>query len=160
MSEPDKDDDQHPALNRVLEHFPRDAPLELQVLKGHLVIEVQLRDLFEMQLAHPNALKGGEAPKFDCHQIICLTHAISQASNHEQWLWPALKTLNSIRNSLAHKLDQKDLESKVASLVKRVIHDVPAHKAMFEKAPDGANEFYAVILILSGVLAKLQDVVA
>lgn len=155
------DEFQDPALARIFEHFSDEAPLELQVLKGHLIIEVQLRELFELQLAHPLALKGSEAPKFDCHQIICLVQAISPHTNQEHWLWPALKTLNSIRNSLAHQLDQKDLVAKVKSLVKRVNSDVHANKAMFKsKGLAGADQFYAAMLIMSGVLAKLKAVIA
>jgi len=152
---------QDAAMARIFEHFSDEAPLELQVLKGHLIIEVQLRELFEMQLAHPHALKGSDAPKFDCHQIICLVQAISPPTNQEHWLWPALKTLNSIRNSLAHQLDQKELASKVKSLVKRVNQDVHAHKTMFKsKALQGADQFFAAMLVMSGVLTKLKAIVA
>ena len=64
-------------LERHKNHFPSGSDLTLQALKGHLLVEVLLREVFELQLPHPKALKGSRGTSFNCHQIICLVEAMT-----------------------------------------------------------------------------------
>ena len=53
--------------SKILDHYPIDSDLTLQVLKGHLLVEEILREIFKMQLYQPNALDGNKGAKYECH---------------------------------------------------------------------------------------------
>lgn len=74
--------------------------LTLSTLKGHLLIEEQLDNFITARLPNPGALEGARLT-FDLK--IKLAHAIASEDRPEVWL--ALRKLNKLRNSLAHKLD-------------------------------------------------------
>jgi len=146
--------------DRIEAHYPDDADLTLQVLKGHLLVEEILRDIFELLLSDPSALRGDRGTSFECHQIICLVQAMSEHSRGEAWLWFAAKRLNGIRNDLAHNLEPRSLEAKVASLIQFVTHDNPVVKGILDRlgTPEGM-EFKAVILAMCGCLSSLKRLV-
>ncbi len=52
---------------RIEKHFPVGADLTLQVLKGHLLVEELLREIFSSLLSYPDALKGNRGTSFECH---------------------------------------------------------------------------------------------
>ena len=146
---------------RIAKHYPDGADLTLQVLKGHLLVEELLREIFSLLLAYPDALKGSRGTSFECHQIICLVQAMTKHSTLEPWMWDAAKRLNGIRNDLAHNLEPKSLDDKVQSLIRFVTHDNPVVKQTLEQLcmPDGM-EFKSVILAMCGGLASLKELVA
>ncbi|MEZ8193116.1 MULTISPECIES: hypothetical protein [unclassified Vibrio] len=106
---------------RFMEHFPFDADMTLQILKGHLLIEEHIREIVKLQLPHSSALNGNDGASYDCHQMICLAEAITPESDKTPWVWKALKKLNKLRNYLAHKLgDSAVLSHKIDDLIKYV----------------------------------------
>ncbi|MBK6960821.1 MAG: hypothetical protein IPN63_15165 [Gammaproteobacteria bacterium] len=145
--------------NKFIDHFPQNGDLTLQVLKGHLLLEELLREIFLMQLPLPSALSGNKGTSFECHQIICLIEAMTPHSQTVPWIWVAAKKLNNVRNELAHRLNPKGLESKVADLVKYVKSESPeisdAESAL--GIPKG-NEFTVVIVAMCSCLASLKPV--
>lgn len=145
---------------RIEQYFPNSADLTLQVLKGHLLVEELLRQIFEQLLAHPEALRGSSGTSFECHQVICLVEAITPDSNMEPWVWSAAKRLNNLRNSLAHNLEPENLEQKVQALVQFVTHDNTVVKGILDRlgTPEGM-EFKAVILAMCGCLSSLKAAV-
>jgi len=150
----------NPDWLRIEQHYPDGADLTLQVLKGHLLVEELLREIFAMLLTYPDALKGNRGTSFECHQIICLVQAMTKHSSLEPWVWDASKRLNGIRNDLAHNLEPRSLDEKVKSLIKFVTHDNPTVKTVLDRlgTPEGM-EFKAVILAMCGCLSSLKDLI-
>lgn len=150
----------HPDWLRIEQHYPDGADLTLQVLKGHLLVEELLREIFNLLLAYPDALRGNRGARFECHQVICLVQAMTEHSALEPWLWDAAKRLNGIRNDLAHNLEPRSLNEKVDSLITFVTRDNPIVKSILDRlgAPDGM-EFKAVILAMCGSLSSLKELI-
>jgi len=146
-------------LNKFMDHFPNNGDLTLQVLKGHLLLEELLREIFLMQLPLPSAISGNRGTSFECHQIICLVEAMTPHSQTVPWIWVAAKKLNNIRNDLAHQLNPKGLEGKVADLVTYVKSESPEiSDAELELGIPKGNDFIVVIVAMCSCLASLKPV--
>jgi hypothetical protein len=154
MSKRDED------LEKFIQHFPQGADLTLQILKGHLLVEEILRELFTMQMIHSETLNGSGGTSFNCHQIICLVEAITTYSQGIPWVWVAAKKLNKIRNSLAHQLSPHGLEDKVNDFIKYVkennaeLDDV-AKEEQFTKDHD----LILCILSMCSCLSSLKPII-
>ena len=149
-------------FERFSEHFPLNGDLTLQLLKGHLLVETTLREAFEQQLAHPSALNGERGTQLTCHQIICLTQAITPISDKVPWLWVAIRKLNSIRNDLAHQLSPNDLAKKIDALTKYVRDNSPEVEMITEileidRDQDLIVTFVAMCTCLSALKTTLTD---
>ncbi len=152
-----KDED----LSKFIEHFPQGSELTLQVLKGHLLVEEILRELFIMQLPYSKALKGNGGTSFNCHQIICLVEAMTAHSQSIPWIWVAAKKLNNIRNSLAHQLSPKGLEDKVADLIAFVKKENPELKVVAkEEGLSEGHDLIMIVLAMCSCLSSLKPIVA
>jgi len=146
-------------LNRFLEHFPIEADLTLQILKGHLLVEEAVREAFDISLENKAALRSKSGANFSCHQMICLLEASVPAKGGVPWIWKACKMLNRIRNDLAHKLDTPDLERKVQEFVRYCLNSdaniqLEGRKAKFPED----SEFVLVIASMAACLASLKEV--
>jgi len=83
-------------------HLPGDeqVPEELLVLKGHLLIERQLMALIECKSIKPNALRNTRLTfKNKLHIVEAIYGDLVSVT------WKHLHDLNSIRNSMAHELE-------------------------------------------------------
>jgi hypothetical protein len=144
--------------SRLAAHFPEGGDLTLQILKGHLLVEEQLRQIFDLLLVHPDALNGNKGTSFECHDVICLVEALSPIGRDELWLWSAAKRLNSLRNHLAHNLEPHALDDKVRALIKFVTEDQPTIKQILAKNPPPPGcEFQAVIVAMHAALSQLKN---
>ena len=139
-------------------HFPIGADITLQVLKGHLLVEELLREIFLLQLPFPEAIKGSRGTSFECHQIICLVQAMTLHSDKEPWLWDAAKRLNGIRNDLAHKLEPKALDAKVQSLIQFVMDNPVSKKVVAEQGLPEGREFELIVIAMCSCLSSLKAV--
>lgn len=97
-------DHHHPAFERLIKHLPEDFDVMLVTLKGHLLLEEQLNDYIDRAFPHPEALKGLQ---LGFNVKVRLAHAMSRG--WPQSVWDALATLNKIRNSLAHKIEDANV---------------------------------------------------
>lgn len=102
-----------PMLDRLDRHLPSTFDLTLSTLKGHLLIEEQLDNLIAARLPNPSALEG-ERLSFDLK--IKLARALTREDHPEVWL--ALRKLNKLRNSLAHKLEDSKAQGLLEEFVK------------------------------------------
>jgi hypothetical protein len=145
-------------FKRLEAHFPSGGDMTLQVLKGHLLVEEQLRAIFELLLAHPDALRGEKGTKFECHDIICLVEALSPIAREEPWVFAAAKRLNNLRNELAHNLEPRALDDKIRALITFVTKDNPVIREILERnrTPEG-REFESVVLALHAALSQLKS---
>jgi hypothetical protein len=153
----DFENESKPDLDKFLDHFPHEGDLTIQLLKGHLLVEELLREIFKLQLPFPDALIGNKGASFSCHQIICLVEAITPHSQVMPWIWLAAKKLNNIRNDLAHNLSPEGLESKISDLVKYVNSESPEIQEEAAKIEtEEKNELLEVIVSMCACLSSLK----
>ncbi|OEE33239.1 hypothetical protein ACODG7_16700 [Vibrio anguillarum] len=109
-----------PEALRFSEYFPENSDVLMQVLRGHLLVEEVVNQLFELKLTVPKALKGNHGTSFQCHQVICLAEALSQTPENLEWVWISAKKLNSLRNKLAHNLPTESLSHSIEDFIETV----------------------------------------
>lgn len=104
------------AFRRFLMLMPRgqDKEIELLLLKSHLLIEEQVRQIIKERLQNPSALDDA---RIECHQAICLAQAFFPPC-FQPWLWDGLRKLNGIRNEIAHNAEPSGIEDRIDHLVK------------------------------------------
>lgn len=90
------------AFERFLSVLPHGQDTELVLLKGHLLIEEQVRTLVDKRLRNPAALHEANAT-LECHQVIHLAKAFFPLG-HQPELWQAVAKLNKMRNDIAHNI--------------------------------------------------------
>jgi hypothetical protein len=106
-----------------LRHLPEDVghPIEVLVLRGHILIERQLNRLIELQLPNPTAL---DLEQMRFASKVSLAEALCGHQVHE-WVWNALRSVNNLRNSLAHKLDDAQLPNHAKKFIAQIQLDDP-----------------------------------
>lgn len=109
-------DRQLKAFNKFLQKFPHGKDQDLVILKGHLLIEEQVRLIIDQRLGNPSALTDAH---LDCHGAICLAQSFFPVG-HNIDFWKSLKKLNKIRNDIAHKMESPGLKDKIEDFVKSV----------------------------------------
>lgn len=98
-------------------HMPQEFDFTLVTLKGHLLIEAMLDDYIRSMLAKPDALLDKTRLQFDTK--VKLAYALS-GDDSPPILWGAIEILNKIRNSLAHRLTDANLDRLRAEFVRLV----------------------------------------
>jgi hypothetical protein len=101
------------STERFAKHLPRGKDVTLIVLKTHLLAEVELNELLELRLPHPEALYQS---RFTFIQRLCILEAIS-ADPEIHLLARAMASLNAIRNSLAHQLEAPNFQVAAADFI-------------------------------------------
>lgn len=114
------------AFQRFLGLLPHGKDPELVLLKGHLLIEEQIRALIDSRLQNPQSLKEANA-RLETHQAIQLAKAFFPPG-HMVDTWRAVSKLNTLRNDIAHNLVEK------GSLSDRI-------EAWVQSAPTGAKDY-------------------
>ena len=85
------------------------------ILKGHLLIEEQLKVVCGERLRRPNALNLADR-EWTASQIVSLAEALC-GDDADEKLWKALRKLNKLRNDIAHNLEPKGLSDRIADLI-------------------------------------------
>lgn len=104
------------AFSKFLKKLPHGNDQVLVILKGHLLIEEQVRLIINRRLDNPSAF---HETRVDCHQAICLAQSFFP-SGHSPDFWMSLKKLNKIRNDIAHKTEAPGLSDKIVDFIKSV----------------------------------------
>ncbi len=100
--------------NYFLLHMPdNDADVTMVVLKGHLLIEQRIREFIAERMLAPEALTEA---RLSAHQAICLAEALTLPNDEPQKLWAFLRQVNSLRNTLAHRLDPA-IQDRIDALI-------------------------------------------
>lgn len=102
------------AFRRFLKLLPHGQDLTSVILKGHLLIEEQIKQIIDERVKKPEALSDA---RLTCHQAICIAEAFCPK---EQYIWEPVKKLNRIRNELAHNAEPKGLDDQIDDFVNSV----------------------------------------
>lgn len=116
------------AFRRFLKLLPHGQDLTLVILKGHLMIEEQVRQIIDERVKRADAL--GDA-RLDTYQAICIAEAFCP---EEEYIWNAVKKLNKIRNELAHQIEPVGLDDRITDFINSVpwVRDVGDEQKRFE----------------------------
>lgn len=95
--------------------------LEVLVLRGHILIERQLTQLVAALLPNPGAL---DLEKMHFGSKTRLAEALCGHQVHP-WVWDALRSVNSMRNSLAHKLEDDQFAVHTQRFISEIQFDDP-----------------------------------
>ncbi len=109
----DVSDRQAIEFKRFLVVLSNSKDTELVLLKAHILIEEQIRQIIKERLVNPEAIKEA---KLECFQAICLAQSFFP-SDFLPWLWDALKKLNKLRNDIAHQATVPGLQDRIEHFV-------------------------------------------
>ena len=99
------------SFKRMLMHIPGNADIELIILKGHLLLEEQLRAIVTKRIRGHKLLELNNT-HWQFYHIVRLAEALCH-DEVEDILWKCIKKLNTIRNDMAHNLESKGLSDKI-----------------------------------------------
>lgn len=97
---------------------PRFGDPTFSLLKSHLLLEELLRAHHRVTLPHPTALSGA---RLTFAHLLAISRATSVQIAPDHWIWKAIGDLNKLRNLLAHKLEDSQLDEKIDEYVQFVI---------------------------------------
>ncbi len=103
------------STERFSKYLPKGKDVTLIVLKTHLLAELELNELLELRLPHPERLHKS---RFSFVQRLRILEAIS-TDPEVHLLARAIESLNEIRNSLAHQLEAPNIEIAAATFIHR-----------------------------------------
>ena len=137
------------AFKNFLATLPHGKDTELVLLKGHLLIEEQIRLIVRRRLRNPDVLAEANS-RLDTHQAIQLARAFFPP-DHIPEIWSAAVKLNKLRNDIAHNLWSKEpLADKVAAWVKVV-------PSTLTGGPDAQQNFELALWTLFEAVSSLVD---
>jgi hypothetical protein len=128
-------------LKRDIELLAKHLPLKsedrtLIVLKGHLLVENLLTEFIVSKVPDPSHLEAGQ---FRFPQRVALAQMFAPKGSND-WVWDALRKLNSLRNTLAHRLEAENAEHKLNEFLKSVPPSTPS--PAFGPLPDAIINLY------------------
>ncbi len=135
-----------PHFRRLITHMPSTFDFTMVTLKGHLLLEEQLNNYVNGFMLKPHVLNSPRLP-FDLK--IKLAHALSGDFPNPA-VWDALHVLNKIRNSLAHRLDDQNLNNLQAEFIRQVTAAGFEHAGIDQEGED--VQYFARITYLVGLL--------
>lgn len=108
------------AFRRFLDFLPHDQDLTLVILKGHLLIEEQIRQIIAERVKRPQILytqKGRYRIGFYLATYIAEAFFLKK---REPWLWEAVRKLNTVRNAIGHSVEPRGLDNNIDDFVNSV----------------------------------------
>lgn len=109
------------AFARFLKLLPHGRDRELVILKGHLLVEEQLRHLIAERVRNREVLPKA---RLSFAQCVWLARAFFPAA-HDPTLWKSLEQLNEIRNAFSHQLSPARIEERIAAFSASMQPDGP-----------------------------------
>ena len=137
------------AFKSFLERLPHEKDMELVLLKGHLLIEEQVRLIVDNRLRNPGVLDEANS-RLETHQAIQLARAFFPP-DHMPEVWNATLKLNKLRNDIAHKLLAKEpLADKIVAWTKTV-------PTTLASGPNAQDNFELALWTLFEAVSSLVD---
>ena len=102
-------------LDYFFDKYPNFEDITLLILKGHLLIEKQIRKFVFLHFANQDPFKQ---TKFEVSQVIALAEGFCDPNSEETMrLWACIKKLNKIRNYLSHQIDPKGIDDRIKDFI-------------------------------------------
>ena len=101
------------AFKRFLKLLPHGQDMTLVILKGHLLIEEQVRQIISERVKDPRSL---EDARLECGQAICMAQALT-GNEVDGAVWKSVKKLNKLRNEIAHNSEPKGVHDRIKDFV-------------------------------------------
>jgi len=134
------------AYNELVDHLPKDdVDQTLIILKGHLLIEKLVRRFIASRLPNSGAF---EKQSFTFAQCIALAESMCLDKEEPNLLWLQIKELNTIRNKLAHRLVNENIELRLSNFISSLANKQGLHN----------KSLTSVISRLYGMLKGLCDI--
>ncbi|HHE0351107.1 hypothetical protein [Vibrio alginolyticus] len=137
-------------LTEFFDRLPRDGDLMLLVLKGHLLVEQQIRSFVNNHFPNQKALKGVFR---ETSTVISLGRAYCDDQDEETMqLWDCFAKLNNIRNHMAHNMDETGLEHKIENFLEhsdQFLSFGSDSDAIFDRVYAAINAIYQKALYLA-----------
>ncbi|MBQ0919565.1 hypothetical protein KBW71_14085 [Hydrogenophaga aromaticivorans] len=92
-------------VNDTFLHISSIEDESLLILKGHLLVESALRDYCKSKTVDPDAF---DSARLTFAQLLKLTQAFRGRMDEDVWIWNVLKNMNTLRNQIAHQLDNHE----------------------------------------------------
>ena len=141
---------------RYGELMPATDDVALVVLKGHLIIEEMLFEIAANHCSDPEELKKA---KLSFAQVLHVTRALIKLPPHQR-RWEAIALLNTLRNSLVHNLEPKEIAKKIEALDQMCKLDDEKLPEGFVKPTEPARIVAGAIHFIMGSLSVLNPVTA
>lgn len=140
------------SYQRYSKHFPRTDDLTLIIIKGHLLIEVEINTLLMLLVKN---IKHLEKAKLTFYQKNCLLESLLLKGNIKGTIFKKIEMINNIRNQIAHNLEPKALDEKVRDLLYCLL---PEWKDMI--GDKDKNQFKLLRIAFSQLLGQLSLLVS
>lgn len=107
------------AFRKFVQKLPHGKDLVLVVLKGHLLIEEQVKLIVRERVRVFSHLEG---ERFNYYQYICLANALV-GTEAPTWVWTGLKKLGKLRNQIVHEMEPHSLKADIEKFIASVPGD-------------------------------------
>ncbi|MEK6786446.1 MAG: hypothetical protein AABY61_13285 [Nitrospirota bacterium] len=124
------------------------------ILAAHLVSEAMLFRFIQTKTANPEAL---DLAQWTYSEILVLVQSLRKKSSKEEWLWKTLRSLNSVRNRLAHDIETQHLPERIEKMYKTADRHIDIHAPGADPKDRENNKLKYFLLILCGVVNQLQN---
>jgi hypothetical protein len=104
------------AIDRLVRHLPAQNDLTLIVLKGHLLVEQQMRDIVRTRAA-PSEVAKTDRWSFSARTRLTRAYVAVESNELTADVWEVVDVLNALRNELAHRLESPNVPALAARLV-------------------------------------------
>ncbi|WP_407280929.1 hypothetical protein U5817_12160 [Aromatoleum evansii] len=137
---------EHDDMRRIHQHMPAGQDLTLITLKAHLLAEELLDDIIE---AHCKSKSVLEDVQISFSIKLKLAAALS-GRDDLSYGWTMGEKLNSLRNSLAHRLEHPTAQQRLNSFL-ALYYDHPGKTSRVNKAEDLRSAIYLMFTYILGV---------
>jgi hypothetical protein len=108
------------AFKRFMKFLSPDQDLTLVILKGHLLIEEQIREIIAERVKRPDVLEAEDVRRRIGFDVATYIAEAFFPKELEPWLWKAARKLNTVRNAIGHSVEPRNLDTKIDDFVDSV----------------------------------------
>ena len=102
-------------LRYFFDKYPYEDDIILLILRGHLLIERQVKKFVMLHFANQEPLKR---TKFETNHYISLAEGFCTPHSPETLkFWACVRKLNKIRNDLSHQIEPKGLSDRIIDFI-------------------------------------------
>ena len=108
------------AFGKFLRLLPPGQDLTLVILKGHLLIEEQIRQIIAERVNRPDVLEKVYRRGRIGFEVVTYIAEAFFPKEIEPWVWTATRELNKVRNAVGHSVEPRGLDKKIDDFVDSV----------------------------------------